>query len=308
MKNRYSFLLLFAFTFLTFSSIKAQVYLPQPNSSTTNSSVFGNYIPVKEAKVEVNVVQPQEVSTEGGIRINVSDVFSSSTPIDPEEPLGLEGVSDAETPFALWVNRHGFSDFGTNEITTFSVEIDGKTSVGSFNNLRKYEAMLNIAGNARFYTNPAGNSYSELNFKEIRWNAPVPFQVIHGDENNENSIMTLEPTGKVGIGTGNDNLNGNFLLYVNGKILSEEHTVKLKTDWPDYVFEEDYEMLSIEDLEQFIRANKHLPEVPTATYVADHGVDIAATQAALLKHIEELTLRLIEMEKRLKLLEGHESN
>jgi hypothetical protein len=43
-------------------------------------------------------------------------------------------------------------------------------------------------------------------------------------------------------------------------------------------------------------------------HVAEHGVDIAATQATLLKQIEELTLRLIEMEKRLKQLEGHESN
>jgi hypothetical protein len=91
-------------------------------------------------------------------------------------------------------------------------------------------------------------------------------------------------------------------------MLSEEHTVKLKTDWPDYVFEEDYELMSIEALESFIKENRHLPDVPSAADVAENGVEMGATQAALLKQIEELTLRLIEMDKRIKQLERLESH
>lgn len=307
MKNRYFLHQLFAFTIFSVSSVSAQIYMPNnQGSTTTNSTVFGDLIPVKEAKVEVNVVNSQEVSTEGGIRINVSDVFSSSTPIDPEGPSGPE--SDGEKPFALWVNRHGFSDFGTNEETTFSVEIDGRTSVGDNFHFLGNNAMLNVAGRGRFYMNNSSADFAEIQNRRLIWNSQLNYQVIHEGTNEEKSILTFYPSGKVGIGTGNDNLNGNYLLYVNGKMLSEEHTVKLKADWPDYVFEEEYEMLSIEDLEQFIRTNKHLPDVPTAAYIAEHGVELGSTQAALLKQIEELTLRLIEMEKRLKQLEGHESN
>jgi len=51
--------------------------------------------------------------------------------------------------------------------------------------------------------------------------------------------MTLPTNRKIGLGTGVETLGGDFLLYVNGKMLSEEHTVKLKVDWPDYVFEDD---------------------------------------------------------------------
>jgi hypothetical protein len=74
------------------------------------------------------------------------------------------------------------------------------------------------------------------------------------------------------------------------------------------VFEEDYELMSIEALESFIKENRHLPDVPSAADVAENGVEMGATQAALLKQIEELTLRLIEMDKRIKQLESLESH
>jgi hypothetical protein len=302
MKNRYFLHQLFAFTIFSVSSVSAQIYMPNnQGSTTTNSTVFGDLIPVKEAKVEVNVVYPQGVSQEGGIKIHVSEGFEA-----PPPPRGLEPESNSNLPFALWVNKHSFGINQVTETTTFSVERNGRTSVGHNDNFSNNNAMLNVAGLGRFYQNTSSLDFTELNFKEMRWNSPQSFHFKH--QNNDNSIITLEPSGKVGIGTGNDNLNGNYLLYVNGKMLSEEHTVKLKADWPDYVFEEEYEMLSIEDLEQFIRTNKHLPDVPTAAYIAEHGVELGSTQAALLKQIEELTLRLIEMEKRLKQLEGHESN
>jgi len=89
-----------------------------------------------------------------------------------------------------------------------------------------------------------------------------------------------------------------------GFCIKVEHTVKLKVDWPDYVFEEDYEMCTLAELETYIKENKHLPDVPSAAAVAENGVELGATQAVLLKHIEELTLRLIEMEKRLNQLEN----
>ena len=67
--------------------------------------------------------------------------------------------------------------------------------------------------------------------------------------------------------------------------------------WADYVFEESYDLKQIEEVESFIKANKHLPNVPSATELAEEGVDIATMDATLLRQIEELWLHMIEMKK-----------
>jgi hypothetical protein len=166
---------------------------------------------------------------------------------------------------------------------------------------------LNVAGPGRFYQN-AQMHYAEITNSGLLWTGPDFYRFRFQNTTGTTDIMTLHTNGKIGVGTGTEALNGDFLFYINGKMLSEEHTVKLKTDWPDYVFEEDYELMSIEALESFIKENRHLPDVPSAADVAENGVEMGATQAALLKQIEELTLRLIEMDKRIKQLESLESH
>ena len=78
-------------------------------------------------------------------------------------------------------------------------------------------------------------------------------------------------------------------------------TRKVKVDqvnWPDYVFEREYKLRSLSSLEAFIKANKHLPDLPSADEVGKDGVDIGETQAALLKKVEELTMYVIEQGKK----------
>ena len=72
----------------------------------------------------------------------------------------------------------------------------------------------------------------------------------------------------------------------------------------DIVFDDEYKMMSIAELEMFIRKYKHLPNVPTELEVTENGMDLAEMNAVLLRQIEELTLRNIEMEKRLTALEN----
>jgi hypothetical protein len=71
---------------------------------------------------------------------------------------------------------------------------------------------------------------------------------------------------------------------------------------PDYVFEPGYKLQSLSDLEAYVKANKHLPEVPSAREM-EKGVDLAEMNLKLLKKVEELTLRVIEMDKQMKKLE-----
>jgi hypothetical protein len=97
--------------------------------------------------------------------------------------------------------------------------------------------------------------------------------------------------GNVGIGTTNPTQK----LSVNGTIRAKE--VIVDTGWSDYVFAPDYRLAPLSEVEQHIKADGHLPGIPSATDVAAHGVTIGEMQAKLLAKIEELTLHQIEQEK-----------
>ncbi|WP_109830898.1 hypothetical protein [Reichenbachiella versicolor] len=104
----------------------------------------------------------------------------------------------------------------------------------------------------------------------------------------------------VGIGT----TNPDALLAVNGTIHCEEVLVDTNVpDVPDYVFEEDYDLRSLEDTKSYIQANKHLPEVPSAVEMSENGMNLTEMNLLLLKKIEELTLHQIELLERIKKLE-----
>jgi len=97
------------------------------------------------------------------------------------------------------------------------------------------------------------------------------------------------------IGVKTTNL-GEFDLAVNGKIRSREIKVE-NGNWADYVFEEGYKITSLPELEKYIKANKHLPDMPTAKEVEVDGIELSKMNALLLKNQEELTLRLIRQNK-----------
>ena len=97
---------------------------------------------------------------------------------------------------------------------------------------------------------------------------------------------------KVGIGTTTPQNE----LSVNGTIWAKEIRCSL-TDGADWVFEDDYELLKLEEVEAFIKENKHLPEVPSAEEFRQNDLNVAEMDNKLLQKIEELTLYLIEQNK-----------
>ena len=76
------------------------------------------------------------------------------------------------------------------------------------------------------------------------------------------------------------------------------------TTWPDYVFAEDYELTPLSEVENFIRENQHLLEIPSAEEVAQNGQNLGEMNALLLKKIEELTLYVIEQRISIRNLEN----
>lgn len=90
----------------------------------------------------------------------------------------------------------------------------------------------------------------------------------------------------------------NYKLVVGGTIGATKVKVT-QGGWADYVFADDYKLQPLTEIEKFVKVNKHLEGVPTENEVKENGVDLGETQVILLKKIEELTLHLIEVNKKL---------
>jgi len=106
------------------------------------------------------------------------------------------------------------------------------------------------------------------------------------------NVLSWLSTGNVGIGT----TSPSEKLSVNGNIRSKKLIVT-QTGWSDYVFYKNYRLKPLAEVEAYIKANKHLPDVPSAKEVETKGISVGDNQALLLKKIEELTLYMIEMKK-----------
>ncbi len=100
----------------------------------------------------------------------------------------------------------------------------------------------------------------------------------------------------------NLNLGTGYKLRVFGKIISEEVRVQLKNAWPDYVFENNYKKLSLNELEQFVKENKHLPNIPSAKEIEKDGQMLGDLQRKMMEKIEELSLYIIDQNKAIEAL------
>lgn len=104
--------------------------------------------------------------------------------------------------------------------------------------------------------------------------------------------------GNVGIGTSTP--DAAYRLSVNGKIRAKE--IKVESGWADYVFQKNYKLPALDQVNAFINKNKHLPEIPTEKEIAENGLALGEMMKLQMKKIEELTLYLIEKDKELKVL------
>ncbi|MES2645490.1 MAG: hypothetical protein V4717_01345 [Bacteroidota bacterium] len=108
--------------------------------------------------------------------------------------------------------------------------------------------------------------------------------------------------GSVSIGT--SAAAAGYKLNVAGKIIAEEVRVQLKTAWPDYVFDTNYQLQPLEQVSAFIKANNHLPGIPPAADVASSGIALGDMQTKMMEKIEELTLYVIQLKSEVETLKA----
>lgn len=131
-----------------------------------------------------------------------------------------------------------------------------------------------------------------------------------GDHDNETPScpLVLQKNGSVGIGyrptytTNQDHTKG-YKLAVNGSIHAKSIDVDLN-GWADYVFDENYDLKSIDEVASYVKENKHLPGVKSAEEMTSKSVNLGDNQQMLMQKIEELTLYIIELNNRIKELES----
>ncbi len=128
----------------------------------------------------------------------------------------------------------------------------------------------------------------------------TPYTTLNANLPNVNwQAQNLYVSGSMGIGT---TVNSNFRLSVNGIIRT--HNLYVQSGWSDFVFKPDYLLPTLRETEQHIIEKGHLKDIPSAAQVQENGIGLAEINMRLLQKIEELTLYLIEAQKRLEILES----
>lgn len=121
------------------------------------------------------------------------------------------------------------------------------------------------------------------------------------DVNSFTEVLTLTSSGNVGIGAADTK---GYKLAVNGDAIFTKLKVKSFGSWPDYVFDKNYQLPSLEDVENFVKVNRHLPDIPSAKEVEKEGLDVGDMNRRLLQKVEELTLYLIDLKRENEKLRG----
>jgi len=114
------------------------------------------------------------------------------------------------------------------------------------------------------------------------------------------SIGNVQVNNKLLIGSVDPSKVNGYLLAVNGAAIFTRVRTKLYTAWPDYVFNDDYNLPALADVATYIKENKHLPGMPSADEMEKQGIDLGDNQTILVKKMEEFTLYIIDQNKKIE--------
>ncbi|MBO9731711.1 MAG: hypothetical protein J7623_23930 [Chitinophaga sp.] len=129
----------------------------------------------------------------------------------------------------------------------------------------------------------------------------IPLQLAGGTTSTNQTVLLLNEKGAT-IAPGNTAVNPQTALSVNGLITARQVKVT-QTGWADYIFHKDYQLPTLAEVEKYVNTHQHLEGIPSAAEVEKDGVDVGEMNKKLLAKIEELTLYLIEQNKKIAALE-----
>ncbi len=229
---------------------------------------------------------------------------------DVRNPANVAGIWAIRNPSAA--NGGNFSSqgdllFGTTDnplnITTdaalpserMRITFDGKIGIGT----NAPQTQLDVNGTFRLGIggSSVGNAYAigltRTGSVQLYGNATSG--LLFGGDGTAVNMTILPTTGNVLIGK-TTQTNSTYMLDVNGIIRSNQ--VVVNTTGADYVFDPLYSLSPLEKVEDFVKTYHHLPEIASAEEMQKNGVSLGDNQTLLLRKIEELTLYLIDQNKK----------
>lgn len=246
-----------------------------------------------------NVTIGSDWYTSPSDKLKVEGSIKSSGNIYANNSHKVAAVSQSETITSTWRFNSGLNAYGSS---AFYIDGLNDFTVGKYNSSR---IQMGVAeGNGHFC-----NGTQAGDFVIRRMGDGSKFIITHGGTPNSypasaTGILASQSTNGLWVYNNGNIRLGNYSatpptvkLAVHGTVQAKEIIVEAKT--ADFVFEPDYQLRSLEEVEGFILKNRHLPEVPSAQMMGKEGVGLAEMNQLLLMKVEELTLYMIEQQKRL---------
>jgi Phage T4 tail fibre len=244
-------------------------------------------------------------TTTPGSKLDIqAEVGNSGLRIQGGQPYGTYYFDIApflqNNPWSVGYNLSLKTSSGMH--TNFMSFIDGNVGIGITNPIDKLNVVGkqglgspgSAAGQLSLYPNNAASWFHIDNRNDNT------LRISHGGVVGQVDLFALNSNGNVGIGTTSPDAK----LAVKGTVHAQEVKVDLSVPGPDYVFEPTYQLPSLTEIETYIKANKHLPEVPSAKEMETNGINLSEMNMLLLKKVEELTLYQIEANKKIELLQN----
>lgn len=224
---------------------------------------------------------------EGG----ASKIYTSTGGVDSNQPLRILNSPDLTSTAGLFAggilvaDNYSYATPGKNDLI-----VKGNVGVGTTDPTRKLQINA-LNSSAQIRLERTGNLSGITDFGTD--SNGLKFWVGGYDGTAD---FFIGNTGNTGIGT----TTPDSKLTVKGKIHAEEVKVDLSVPGPDYVFNDEYNLITLEALQNYIKTNGHLPNIPSAKKMEQEGIELSIMNMKLLEKIEELTLYILQQEKQLK--------
>ena len=228
---------------------------------------------------------------------------------------GLNFYIPSGSNYLMYIKNNGYVGIGTSN-PTVKFEVSGNAKATNITATSAVQSStLTVTGNVTF-NSLAGSSSKILTIGSNGLLSSADMSEVGDGMGNHIATTDLNLNGKKIVGATNGiggiyvAQNGNVrigagtsnptkALEVNGTIRSKEVLVEV-ANWSDFVFDRDYDLMTLKEVESYIKENGHLPNVPSAEEVKANGVEVGEMNAILLQKIEELTLYIIELEKKIE--------
>jgi hypothetical protein len=250
------------------------------NGTSWDEGGIGNYWQKNGNNVSLNTLtdfvgigttSPTRALEVRGFNWQTARISSSSS------GAGLEFVSSAATDWCI--NSYSntlFLTSGVSDFTSFTDQYGITTS-----EIRPTSSGTKTLGTASYRW---GNVYAQA-----------------GDFTGMVTGVDAKFTGNIAMGT---TFATGYKLSVSGKVICTELRVNQVADWPDYVFQKDYQLMPVTQLESFIGEYGHLPNIPPAAEISKSGIEVGEMQRRMMEKIEELSLYVIQLKKEIDQLKG----